>query len=123
MTVTDYLRKRLLKDIAETDRKPSYASLKKTEWSPEFERLMRNRLIMGAIRYGLLGSPNKPQYDRIEYMRRKLKEYKESGNLECLVDVANLALCEFVEGKHPKSHFNAVDNTTNHANVIKAGGK
>ena len=26
-------------------------SLRKSEWSPEFERLMRNRLVMGSFRY------------------------------------------------------------------------
>lgn len=118
MTVTDHLRKRLLKNLQGINRKPPLPELEETEWSSEFERLMRNRLIMGAIRYGLLGDPNKPQYDRVEYMRRKLKEYEESGNMECLVDVANLALCEFVEGTHPNRHFAAVDNTTNHAKEI-----
>ena len=29
-------------------------SLRSSEWSREFEELMRNRLLMGAFRYGLL---------------------------------------------------------------------
>lgn len=33
--------------------------LERSEWSPRFERLMRNRLVMGALRYGLIHAPGK----------------------------------------------------------------
>jgi hypothetical protein len=85
-------------------------SLRESEWSKEFEYLMRNRLIQGVPRYGKLGDKNKPQYDRIESIVYRLKQYVETGNLEYLVDVANLCLVEFVEGRHPKRHFRAIDD-------------
>ena len=81
-----------------------------TEWSGEFEQLMRNRLVMGALRYGRLGAPGKPQYDRIASIVRRLEKYRATGNLEMLVDAANLCLCEFVEGDHPLKHFSALDD-------------
>jgi hypothetical protein len=84
--------------------------LKKTEWSTEFENLMRNRLIMGAIRYGKLGDKNKPQYDRIQSCKDRLDAYEKTGNTEHLVDVANLALLTFVEDDHPEKHFHAIDD-------------
>lgn len=87
----------------------SFAVLVQSEWSHRFEQLMRNRLIMGALRYGALRSAGKPQYDRIGSMIRRLEKYRASGNLELLVDVANLCLCEFEEGNHPNKHFRAVD--------------
>jgi hypothetical protein len=31
---------------------PDLEQLRRTEWNPEFEKLMRNRLLMGAMRYG-----------------------------------------------------------------------
>jgi hypothetical protein len=77
------------------------------QWSLEFERLMRNRLILGALRYGPLGAKGKPQYDRIASIKKRLDAYAANGNLEMLVDAANLALLEFVEGDHPKRHFRA----------------
>jgi hypothetical protein len=80
------------------------------QWSPRFEQLMRNRLVMGAFRYGLLGDPNKPQYDRVKEIHRRIDKYVETGNLELLVDVANMALMEFEEGTRPKRHLNAVDD-------------
>jgi len=85
-------------------------SLYETEWSAQFEMYMRNRLVMGAFRYGVLSSNNKNMYDRISSCIDRLKLYKETGNDEHLVDVANLVMCEFIEGKHPKKHFKAVDD-------------
>ena len=89
----------------------SIQELEATQWSPEFERLMRNRLLMGSMRYGRLGSPSKTQYDRVSSMASRLSTYRASGNLELLVDVANLALVEFIEGRHPKRHWHATDDS------------
>jgi len=82
-----------------------------TEWSDEFERLMRNRLLFGAYRHGArIGDPSKARFDRIGSMRRRLEQYTKTGNDELLVDVANLALLEFVEGDHPRKHFASTDD-------------
>ena len=88
------------------------ADLEKTQWSPYFEQLMRNRLIMGAMRYGILGSKSKPLYNMVASMETRLSSYKETGNLELLVDIANLCLVEFIEGKHPKRHWQPEDDGT-----------
>jgi hypothetical protein len=95
-TVTTLLRRGLLKDIPE--RVPSLEALRRTQRSPEFEKLCMNRKIIGAMRYGLLGAEDKPKYDRAADMIHRLKEYQKDGNKEHLVDVANLAELEFVEG-------------------------
>ena len=84
--------------------------LKNTEWNVDFETLMRNRLIMGALRYGRIGAKNKPKYDRVSSMIKRLTKFQESGNKEFLVDVANLCLLEFVECHHPKQHFSSIDD-------------
>lgn len=90
--------------------------LRASEWSPKFERLMRNRLIVGAIRYGRLGANGKPDYDRCEMVRDRIRRYEETGNLEFLVDAANGCLLEFVEGKHPNRHLQS-DETVKHQPV------
>ena len=69
-------------------------------------RLMLNRLTCGHFRYGPLGQ-KKAQFDRVSDMHELLEDYEKTGNLECLVDVSNLAFCEFVEGEHPFAHFAA----------------
>lgn len=118
MTNTDFIRNRLLRGV-EKVKQPSITELQATEWSQEFEQFMKNRLILGAIRYGQLGQANKPDFDRLEYIKRKISEYEYSGNLECLVDIANLALCEFVEGKHPLRHFESIGDHNNHCKERK----
>lgn len=108
----DILRQRLLTQAGLVEPpapKFTLDELAASEWSPEFERLMRNRLIMGALRYGKLRAPGKPQYDRFRSMFKRLLAYRDSGNTELLVDIANLCLCEFVECHHPLRHWHAVD--------------
>ena len=105
-SVTEHLRQRLLESVGVvTSEHPDLVSLRDTEWSEEFEQLMRNRLIMGSFRYRLLGDPDKPKYNRVDSVRRRLDEYERSGNTEMLVDAANGCLLEFVEGTHPLKHF------------------
>jgi hypothetical protein len=86
-------------------------SLRKSEWSDEFERYMRNRLVMGAFRYGKINAPGKKRYDRIGSIRKRLLQYERTGNTEMLVDISNLCLLEFVEPTHPESHFSALDQS------------
>ena len=90
-----------------------FDELKETEWNADFEQYMRNRLIFGAMRYGRLGAKNKPKYDRVKDMIRRLKEYEVDRNSEHLVDVANICMCEFVEGDNT---FKPIDDGR-HTNV------
>ena len=119
-TVHQHIRGNILKNLGMEERKkmPNLDSLQKTEWSPQFEKFMRNRLVMGSIRYGLLHAHGKQKYDRIQSCIDRLLLYKESHNMEHLVDVANLCLMEFEEGDHPDRHFEAQDDK-NHTKEIK----
>ncbi len=90
------------------------STLEKSEWSNEFEKLMRNRLLVGSFRYGLLNAPGKPKYDCMESIRSRLDLYKKTKNKEHLVDIANLCLCEFEEGK---GVFHSIDDGE-HAKIV-----
>ena len=81
-----------------------------TEWSSRFEQLMRNRLIVGAFRYGRFRDKNKPTYDRVAAIIKRAHHYQETGNDELLVDIANLAMLEFEEGIHSLKHFKSEDD-------------
>ncbi len=106
--ITDHIRGRLLLGVIE--QLPDLISLRRSEWSNRFERLMRNRLLMGAYRYGLMHAQGKSEYDRCADINRRIDLYTESGNLEHLVDAANLAMLEFEEGRHPQRHMAASDD-------------
>lgn len=108
--VHDVIRDHILNNrgVITPDPKPTLDELKLSEWNPEFEQLMRNRLIMGAMRYGLL--KEKVSYDSITSMRQRLDLLEQDGNGEHLVDIANIALVMFTRKDHPKFHFFAQDD-------------
>lgn len=114
--VTEYIAA-----IAARPRQLDLATLERTEWSPAFERMMRDRLLMGALRYGLLGSLNepggKPLYDYIVSAIRRLQMFQQNGSLELLADVANCCLLEYVDGRHPLRHHESTDDGEEHVQV------
>lgn len=104
----------------------NFAELRVSEWSPEFEKKMRNRLIFGAIRYGRMGHGSipkgKPVYDRCASIRARLERFEQTGNAEWLIDIANMALLTYEERVHPRFHFEAVDEaheTSYHDKILK----
>lgn len=98
--------------------KESYEFLECTQWDDDFERLMRNRLIMGGLRYGYFNKPGKPKYDRARSIMRRAQKYILTGNTEHLVDIANEALCEYKEPAHPNAHWEAQDDGEVHTTVL-----
>lgn len=122
-TVTEHLREHALSYAGYfgRNRVPDLDSLRTTEWNAEFEQMMRNRLIMGAFRYGLFEKELDGNHGRdlIGYLQRKIDHYRETGNLEDLVDAANMALLEFTAPTHPKAHWNPGDDEGNHCPVSK----
>lgn len=107
-TNTEYLRSRL----EPTPLRPSLHELRRTEWSKEFEDLRRNRMIMGSFRYESLETQKKSdhRYMLIEDAIRRLEKYQKEGNVEHLLDVANLCMIEYVAPSNPKAHFESVDD-------------
>lgn len=121
-TLHDYIRDGILRrtGVVKKPLLPSWEILRESEWCHEFEHLMRNRLIMGAFRYGrnFENRPqDKPQYNRVGRIKTCCEQYLQTGNLELLVDIANMAMLEYGEGNHPLKHFHASDDCE-HAQAI-----
>lgn len=85
--------------------------LYETEWLPWFEEAMRCRLVMGALRYRTLkeNSRLRPKRDVIQSCIKRLEAYLEGGNMEHLVDVANLCMIEANNPNHPDAYFGSQD--------------
>jgi len=81
----------------------------RSHWLP-FLKLQFNRLLIGGFRYGLIGTENKCEYNRISRITEDLRNYELTGNDEYLVDISNHAFLEYVEGTHPTKHFMATDD-------------
>ena len=115
----DVLRDRLHKRAGLTEppkAKFNLMALEVSEWSREFEKLMRARLVMGALRYGTLSEKRikGKRWDLIEPIRKKVELYEQTGNTEYLVDAANYCLLAFECDNHPNKHFRALDDHHDH---------
>jgi hypothetical protein len=89
---------------------PTLEQIAGTQWSREFERLQRHRLIMGAFRYGCMISQGTFQFDNIQSAVERAKLYLRTGNLEHLPDIANLAMLEFDQATRRGGTLTAVDD-------------
>ncbi len=122
-TVTQHIRRHIFEQLGmikkESDQMPDIEVLKKSEWCDEFEQLMRNRLIMGAFRYGQLAVEDGKEYDRMGSILKRISAYQDTGNLEYLVDIANLCLVEFIKKPHPSSHWAAQDDAEHAQEIAK----
>ena len=111
--VTDHIREHLLSRVSLApvgQARESLDQLSRTQWSDDFEHAMRVRLLMGRYRYGAMRQQAPNGYDNVGSARQRLALYQATGNLEHLVDAANLCLVEFVTGRHPHRHFDASDD-------------
>lgn len=99
-----------LRVVPVPDAPPTIEYIYRTQWSWRFERLMRNRLAMGYFRYAPLSKQKPGKMDNIGSIKKRVALYEETGNDEVLVDIANIAMVEFILGAHPKKHFKAEDD-------------
>lgn len=88
---------------------PNLKEIEADRWNPKFEKLRKNRMILGWFRYGPIRG-NKKKYANIDSAILRLKKYQETGNSEFLVDAANLCMIEFTQENHPNFHFETVDD-------------
>lgn len=76
---------------------PDPCVTRREQWSPEFVRLMRNRLTFGFYRYGSNNPGDiKPAFDLVGGAIERIKRYVRDGNQEHLIDAANLCMVEFM---------------------------
>ncbi|WP_341877609.1 hypothetical protein [Defluviitalea saccharophila] len=83
----------------------------RTEYSDQFDQLRKNRMIVSFHKYG----PVKSNYGEhlvsaIDNLEKRLELYKQTGNTEYLLDVANFAMIEYMYPQHEKAHFKGTDS-------------
>ena len=78
----------------------------KTEYSERFDILRKSRMEQSFYKYGLLRENyGNKLVSAIDNLEKRLQLYKETGNTEYLVDVANFAMIEFMFPQHKKANF------------------
>jgi len=95
------------------ERQKSVTEILKTEFSEKFISLMKNRMVVSYYKYGPLKSNARKElgFNPIKDLEKRLELYKETGNTEWLVDVANFAMMEFMYPIHGKAHFRPTDSS------------
>lgn len=77
-----------------------------------FAQGMLNRLVVGELRYG--PTDKRQRYDL--RAAKEMKAYKETGNAEHLINIANYCVLEWIAPGHPKHYFDSkVDSVTRDA--------
>ncbi len=108
-TITEHIRERLEKSLPR--QRPDLDSLRSKQWSKTFETLMRNRLIVGALRYETFEEKRLHNgYDIAGSIRARIDAYAKDGNLEHMVDIANLCMIEFESPSHRNPTWEAIDD-------------
>jgi hypothetical protein len=88
----------------------------KTEYSENFDELRKDRMATSYFKYG----PVTENYKKlqcilaIESLEKRLKMYKDTGNMEFLCDIANFAMIEFMCPQHHNAHFKVLDDGKSH---------
>lgn len=80
-----------------------------TEVSVEFLQGMANRMAVSFHKYGLV-KDGCAVIDVLGSLEGRLAKYRETGNTEWLMDVANFAMMEFMFPKHPDAHYRPTDS-------------
>ena len=97
----EYQAHQMTGDLAET---------LKTEFSEKFSDGMKFRMIVSFHKYGPVALGYPERVDAIKSLEERLQRYRETGNAEWLIDVANFAMIEFMYPSHPQAHFRPTDS-------------
>ena len=110
-TAHDVLRRRLLAaagltypvgQLSGVTEKQIYESFQ----APDFDRLADQKFMIGAFRYGLITEQEKNgnRYDHMGSILKRVRYYIETGDMDVLPDIANLAKAEWIVPHHPNAH-------------------
>lgn len=80
--------------------------------APDFHKSADDKFIIGAFRYGLITEQitNGKHYDHMGSILRRIEYYLETGDMDVLPDIANLAKAEWIVPHHPRAHLGSVDH-------------
>jgi hypothetical protein len=82
-------------------------------------KLADHRMMQGTFRYGSKTRENIGKYDYKEFLQRRLTLYKETNNMEYLVDLFNGIRLEWLEAENKSYHFQSIDDGEHAQEIIK----
>lgn len=88
----------------------SLEEILKRDFSEDFVQKMRNRIAVSHYKYGWVKDTYPKLADAVACLGQRLDLYKETGNTEYLIDVANFAMIEFMHPRQDNAHFQGTDS-------------
>jgi hypothetical protein len=92
-----------------------------TEFSIPFLQGMVNRMGVSWAKYGAVADAYPHKINALDSLQMRLDKYRETGNTEWLIDVANFAMIEFLRPSHPRAHFAGTDSDESPGRVKNDG--
>ena len=89
-----------------------------SEVEQKFLQGMADRMAVSFFKYGRFADAYPTKVDAIASLEKRLALFKETGNTEWLLDVANFAMIEFARPRHPAAHFRPTDAAESPGRVI-----
>ena len=128
-TLFDHMRDRLLVNVhaeefwPDADQEPidkktmEDLQFNSAEWQ-HILMLMKNRMSFGGFRYGPTKTQKRGQFNDVEDVKRRLCLFQKTGNMEHLIDAANITVLACIKKDHPNFHFESTDDGE-HAKKLK----
>lgn len=91
----------------------SIEDILKTEWSPKFESIRKNMMVVSYYKYGSIKenhSKENNHMDAVQNIKIRLEKYLATGNTEFLCDVANFAMIEFMNPQVAGAYYKGTDS-------------
>ena len=89
-----------------------------SEVDAQFIQGMADRM---AVSYHKYGPVKESTSDHVASLQKRLDKYAEDGNTEWLMDVANFAMIEFMNPRHPLAHYRPTDSSESPGRVTTSG--
>lgn len=77
----------------------------KRDYSTEFDSLRQNSIVQSHYKYGWMSDTYPELADAFGSLIKRVELYKETGNADWLIDIANFAMIEYMHPAHSKYHF------------------
>lgn len=94
-----------------------------SEFSETFLQGMVNRMGVSFHKYGKVADAYPRAVDALASLEQRLARYRETGNTEWLMDVANFAMIEFMHPAHDRAHYAPTDSDASPGRAVTHGDR
>lgn len=94
-----------------------------TEFSEQFVRGMKSRMLVSYHKYGPIASAYPHKINALHSLEQRLRKYKETKNTEYLIDAANFAMIEFMLPALDGAYFAGTDDSGSPGRILRKTGK